>query len=77
VLELMNIEALKVGEARRREVALETMRDVHAAADHHYREATGNAIVALGQRLAGGFAAPQPKSPAAEPKLQTSVGDCI
>ena len=54
MMELMSQEALRLGVERRREVALETMRDAHAA--EGVRRATGTAIVALGQRVAGELA---------------------
>ncbi len=49
MMELMSTDALAVGAARRREVALETMREVKAAAG--VRNAAALAIVAIGQRL--------------------------
>jgi hypothetical protein len=49
MMELMSTEALAVGAARRREVALDTMREVKAAAG--VRNAAALAIVAIGQRL--------------------------
>ena len=54
MLELMSQEALRLGVERRREVALDTMRGVRAA--EGVRHATGTAIVALGQRVAGDLA---------------------
>ena len=51
MMELMSQEALRLGAERRREVALATMRDARAA--EGVRRATGTAIVALGQRVAG------------------------
>jgi hypothetical protein len=54
MMELMSQEALRLGAERRREVALETMRDVHDA--ESVRHTTGAAIVAIGQRVSGEFA---------------------
>lgn len=54
MMELMSQEALRLGADRRREVALETMREVHAA--DSVRRTTGAAIVALGQRVTGEIA---------------------
>ena len=51
MMELMSQEALRLGAERRREVALATMRDVRAS--EGVRRATGAAIVAVGQRVAG------------------------
>jgi hypothetical protein len=67
MLELMNLEALRVGSARRHEVALETMRDARRAAS--LRHATGVALVAMGRRVSG-------DAPVAAAKLQPA-GDCI
>jgi hypothetical protein len=71
MLELMSTEALSVGTARRREVALETMRDVKAAAA--VRNAAALAIVAIGHRLT----ADEPTRPVAsgQAKLEPCV-DC-
>ena len=52
MLELMSTEALSVGAERRREVALETMRDVKAASG--VRNTAALAIVAIGHRLTAG-----------------------
>jgi hypothetical protein len=86
MLELMSQEALRLGAERRREVALETMRDARRA--ESLRHATGVALVAMGRRVAGELSS-EPASPAmaaaatvapgpalATPRLQTS-GDCI
>ena len=54
MLELMSQEALRLGVERRREVAMDMMRDVRAA--EGVRHATGTALVALGQRVAGEIA---------------------
>lgn len=53
MMELMSQEALRLGAQRRREVALETMRDARAA--ESFRHAAGIAIIAVGQRVAGGI----------------------
>ena len=54
MMELMSQEALRLGADRRREVALETMREVRAA--DSVRSAAGAAIVAIGQRVTGEIA---------------------
>ena len=51
MMELMSQEALRLGAERRREVALETMRDARVA--EGLRHATGVAIVANGERVSG------------------------
>ena len=73
MMELMNMEALRVGAERRREVLEQTMRD--AKASEGLRHAAGLALVAFGQRISGDEPEPQPQSqwtPAMKP-----AGDCI
>ena len=71
MMELMNTEALSVNAARRREVAVETMRDINAS--DGLRHAAGLAIVAIGARLSGEVARVEPRP--ARAQLQPS-GDC-
>ena len=51
MFELMNQRALEVGAARRREVALETMRRAPVA--DGLRHAAGVAMITVGRRIAG------------------------
>ena len=58
MFEMMNQQALSIGAERRREVALETMREVRAssgAAQH----AVGIALISVGRRLEGEMPAPR------------------
>jgi len=67
MFELMNQQALAVGAGRRREVAVETMRNARLS-NGSARHAVGFAIVSIGQRVAGEMPGPQA---AAQPD-----GDC-
>ena len=66
MFELMNQQALSVGARRRRELAVETMRDARTP-NGGARQAVGLALVAMGQRVAGEM----PAGRAAQPE-----GDC-
>jgi len=68
MLELMNPSALAVGEERRRELALHSMRTINSER-LGLRQAAGIAVVGFGRRLAG-------VRPAAAPGLKTT-GDCV
>jgi hypothetical protein len=52
MFELMNQRALEIGEERRREVALETMRAAQRPGGQ-LRHATGTAVMAVGRRIYG------------------------
>jgi hypothetical protein len=52
MFELMNQRALEIGEERRREVALETMRASQRPGGQ-LRHATGTAVMAVGRRIYG------------------------
>lgn len=52
MMELMNQQALEIGEHRRREVALDTMRAARASRGT-IRHATGTAVMVLGRRIYG------------------------
>lgn len=67
MFEMMNQQALAVGAGRRREVAIEMMRDVRIA-NGAARHAVGVALVGVGRWMAGEMPAPQA---AAQPD-----GDC-
>ncbi len=58
MFELMSQQALSVGSQRRREVAVETMRDARMA-EGGARQALGIALVTIGQRVAGEMPAGQ------------------
>lgn len=58
MFELMNQQALAVGAGRRREVALETMREA-SFSNGAARHAVGLALVGVGQWVAGEMPAPQ------------------
>ena len=68
MMELMSMQGLEIGAERRRELALETMRQARARRPH-LRQAAGFAVIALGRRISG-------EIPAPSPKLQTS-SDCL
>lgn len=67
MFELMNQQALLVGAGRRREVALDTMREARIS-NGTARHAVGIALVSVGRRLEGEMPAPRG---AAQPE-----GDC-
>ena len=52
MFEMMNQQALSIGAARRRELAVETMRDSRQASGGT-RQAVGLAVVSFGQRVSG------------------------
>jgi hypothetical protein len=58
MFELMNQQALAVGAGRRREVAIETMREARLS-NGAARHAVGLVLVGIGQRVAGEMPAPQ------------------
>ena len=58
MFEMMSQQALSVGAGRRREVAVETMREVTLSSGAA-RQALGFALVSVGQRLAGEMPAPR------------------
>lgn len=62
MFEMMNQQALSVGAARRRELAIETMRDAHSSS-RPARQAVGFALVGLGGRLAGEMPAQRASQP--------------
>ena len=66
MFEMMNQQALSVGADRRRELALETMRDSRQGSGGT-RQAVGLALVSFGQRVSGEM--PAGNSPQVE-------GDC-
>jgi hypothetical protein len=68
MMEFMSQLALEVGAERRREVALDTMRQPKTS-NPRLRRAAGAAVIAVGRRISGEF-------PATSPKLQAS-GDCL
>jgi len=53
MFEMMNQQALAVGANRRRELAIETMRDARHPGADGVRRAVGLGLVAVGQRLGG------------------------
>jgi hypothetical protein len=67
MFEMMNQQALSVGAGRRREVAIETMRDARLS-NGSARHAVGLALVGFGQRIAGEMPAPRASRP---------NGDCV
>jgi hypothetical protein len=76
MLELMSMEALRVGAERRREVLAETMRDVHASAG--LRHAAGLVLVAVGERITGERLAAEPAPASAEWRpVMKPVSDCL
>ena len=66
MFEMMNQQSLSVGAGRRREVALETMREAHVPRDT--RHAVGLALVSFGQGVGGEM----PTS-----GNQRAEGDCV
>lgn len=68
MIEFMSQLALDVGADRRREGALDTMRQAKTS-NGGLRKAAGAAVIAVGRRISG-------EIPAPSPKLQTS-GDCL
>lgn len=58
MFEMMNQQALAVGAGRRREVAIETMREARFSRGA-VRHAVGVALVGVGQRVAGEMPAPR------------------
>lgn len=62
MFELMSQQALSVGAQRRREVAVETMRDGRST-NGGARQALGIALVTIGQRVAGEMPAGQASQP--------------
>jgi hypothetical protein len=74
MMELMNDVALELNESRRRELALDTMREVRAP-NGGLRGSTALALVAAGQWLAGDSVATD-RQPSPAPKMQIS-GDCV
>ena len=58
MFEMMSQQALSVGAGRRREVAVETMREVTLSSGTA-RQALGVALVSVGQRLGGEMPAPR------------------
>jgi hypothetical protein len=58
MFEMMNQQALAVGAGRRREVAIETMREARLS-NGAARHTIGLALVGVGQRVAGEMPAPQ------------------
>lgn len=66
MFEMMNQQALSVGAGRRRELAIETMRDARLS-NGGARQAVGLTLVSIGQRVSGGM--PAASAPRAE-------GDC-
>ena len=66
MFEMMNQQSLSVGAGRRREVALETMREAHVARDA--RHVVGLALLSFGQRVGGEM--PTSGNPRVE-------GDCV
>jgi hypothetical protein len=71
MFEMMNQQALAVGAGRRREVALETMREARFS-NGTARHAVGLALVGVGQWVAGEMPAPQAATQAAT----QPDGDC-
>lgn len=67
MFELMNQQALSVGASRRRELAVETMREMRHRGADGVRRTVGLALVAVGQRVGG-------EAPAALAVQQS--GDC-
>ena len=61
MFEMMNQQALSVGAGRRREVALETMREARLS-NGTARHAVGIALVNVGRRLEGEMPAPRAAS---------------
>ena len=61
MFEMMNQQALSVGAGRRREVALETMREARLS-NGAARHAVGIALVSVGRRLEGEMPAPRAAS---------------
>jgi hypothetical protein len=59
MFEMMNDQALAVGAARRRELAVETMHDSRLASGGA-RQAIGLALVSVGQRVSGEMPASNP-----------------
>ena len=69
MLELMNPVGLELGVARRREVALSTIRDARATQERS-RVAAGAALMIVSERIAGQEATP--RSTTMQP-----TGDCV
>ena len=68
MFEMMNQQALGVGAERRREVALETMREARQS-EGTARQAMGIALVSVGRRLEGEMPAPR--------AVAKAEGDCV
>lgn len=62
MFEMMSQQALSVGAARRRELAIETMRDARQA-DRDTHHTVGVALVGFGQRVAGEMPAKRSAQP--------------
>ena len=73
MMELMNDLALELNESRRRDLAMDTMREVRAY-NGGLRRSAALALVAAGQWLAADTAEETRLSPA--PKMQVT-GDCV